>query len=364
MKIFTTPAAILFLIISFPYAQNKPDIDKAVTFSLKQLTKSINEVPEGSYPIRTKGIGKWELVPASNWTSGFFPGCLWYGYELSGDSHHDTGFMIYDSFGNGYRLTGNEKYKPVILQTAKSLASLYNEKVGCIQSWPGDFQVIVDNMMNLELLFWSAKNGGEKSHYDIAVSHAYKTIENHLREDGSAFHVVHYNPETGEVVKKRTHQGYADSSAWARGQAWGIYGFTMCYRETGDTNLLNTAEKMAKYFIDNLPEDYVPYWDFCLPENYEKRYKDASAAAIALSAFLELRNYVDNSAEYDSVINGMMNSLINNYMAEGTESSGIINHTAYNVNNENVYDWDASTIWGDYYFLESLIRYRQMSEAQ
>lgn len=354
--------------------------DEVVEYSLSKLSKSIIEIPNESYPIRTNGSGEWKLTTASGWTSGFFPGCLWYANKLKPDSnffnsailftegleeqqfntkHHDVGFMMYNSYGHAFEETNIESYKNIILQSANSLSTRYNSNVGCIQSWNGEFQVIIDNMMNLEILFWASKNGESSNLYDIAVSHAYKTIENHVREDGSSYHVVHYDSITGEVIKKRAAQGYSENSTWARGQAWGIYGFTMCYRETQDINFLNTAISMADYYIANLPNDYVPYWDFNLPEDYDKKYKDASAATITLSALLELRNYTNNAEKYDSVIRNIYNSLVENYLSTGTNSRGIINHCAYNVNSSDPFDWDASTIWGDYYFMESLIRYSE-----
>jgi unsaturated chondroitin disaccharide hydrolase len=193
----------------------------------------------------------------------------------------------------------------------------------------------------------------------MAKSHAYKTIENHIRDDGGSYQVVKYDALTGEVIEKWTVEGYSVNSTWARGQAWGIYGFTMCYRETGDIEFLNTAVKMADYFIDHLPVDFIPYWDLDLPVENTKYYRDASAAAIALSALLELSDYVLNSSKYSEAANKIINSLVKKYLSIGTNSSGILLHCAYNVNSTNPYDWDASTIWGDYYFLEALKRYNQ-----
>lgn len=357
-------------------------IQNALDYSLFKLRNSLSEIPIDNYPIRTKGLGEWELTSPSEWTSGFYPGCLWYAYQLSNDTSwvldannftegleeqkfntgtHDLGFMIFNSFGNGYKILNDDEYKGVVLQAANSLATRFNPIVGCIQSWNGEFQVIIDNMMNLELLFWASKNGGGGDLYDMAVSHAYKTIENHIREDGSSFHVVVYDDQTGEVIEKRTAQGYSVNSTWARGQAWGIYGFTMCYRETMDINFLNIAIKMADYFIDNLPGDFVPYWDFNLPINQNKKYRDASAAAIALSGLLELSNYVINSSKYSGTANNIIVSLANNYLSVGTNSSGILLHCAYNVNSSNPYNWDASTIWADYYFLEAIKRYNNLT---
>jgi hypothetical protein len=350
---------LLLPLLYFPAASaqiSDSEYERVVKFCINRLSESVQEVPAHMYPIRTKGIGPWEVTEPSTWTSGFFPGCLWYAYKLQPGKNlldnairwtedlenqqyntgsHDIGFMMLNSYGNGYTLADKAEYKNIILQSAASLSSRYNSTVGCIQSWNGEFQVIIDNMMNLELLFWAAKHGGNNKYYNMAVRHAYTTIQNHIREDGSCYHVVVYDTTTGKVITKRTAQGYSDSSAWARGQAWGLYGFTVCYRETHAPIFLKTAITMAQYFINNLPQDYIPFWDFKLPADTDKKFKDASAAAILLS-------------------------LIDNYLTDKTHSSGIILHCAYNVNSLNPFDWDASTIWGDYYFLESLVRYKDV----
>ena len=354
------------------------DLQDVVTFSVGQLVNSIDEVPSDRYPIRTTEGGVWELRGPESWTSGFFPGLLWqatrfrdnpdlvdaamhYTHGLEEQQyntlHHDVGFMILNSYGHAYREKGKPEYREIILQGAESLSTRYNSTVGAIQSWSGDFPVIIDNMMNLEILFWAAENGGDESFYDIAVEHAYTTLEHHVRDDGSSYQVVEFDEETGEVTGKRTVQGYDTGSAWSRGQAWGVYGYTMAYRETGDSTFLETAEKMADFFIKHLPSDYIPYWDLLLPDDDDRRYRDTSAASILLSALLELKSYVDDPAVYDSVIDGMMESLKNNYLAANTPSSGILLESAYIVHSEDPYDRSASTIWGDYYFMESLIRY-------
>jgi unsaturated chondroitin disaccharide hydrolase len=357
---------------------NEGTIEQTIDYSINQLQKSLSKIPKSNYPFRTDGTGEWILTPPSEWTSGFYPGCLWFAFELSRDtswishadeilagiesqqfntSTHDLGFMIFNSFGNGYRITGNNHYKDVILQAANSLATRFNPIVGCIQSWDGEFNVIIDNMMNLELLFWASKNGGSQSYFDMAKSHAYKTIENHIRHNGSSYQVVKYNALTGEVIDKWTVGGYSVNSTWTRGQAWGIYGFTMCYRETGDIAFLNTAIKMADYFIDHLPADFIPYWDLDLPEENTKYYRDASAAAIVLSGLLELSSYMGTNSKYGVMAGNILSSLMNNYLSVGTNSNGILLHCAYNVNSNDPQDWDASTIWGDYYFLEAMKRY-------
>lgn len=357
------------------------DFPEVIQFTKAKLTASVNETPSGKYPIRTMGIGKWEFTNPNEWTSGFFPGALWYSYMLTNDEqinahadyftiglkgqefhtdNHDVGFMIFSSFGNGYKVNQSEEYKNIILQGANSLASRYNPTVGSIQSWNGEFQVIIDNMMNLEILFWAAKNGGSQSLYDIAVSHANNSIKDHIREDGSSYHVVVYDPVTGEVDYKRAAQGYDVNSCWSRGQAWGIYGFTMCYRETNDEKYLAAAKKMADYFIENLPFDYIPYWDFKLPENYDKNFRDASAASIACSALFELGKILGKESKYYSTGVNILISLNNNYLSINTASSGLLLHGAYNVNSSNPNDWDASTIWGDYYYMEALWRYKNL----
>lgn len=358
-------------------------IRKAEAYSLSQLKKSLNSIQLYNYPIRTNGVGDWEATAPSGWTSGFFPGCLWYAYKLSNDSFwiesaknfteglngqqfntsdHDIGFRIFCSYGNGYKVLGNEDYKIVGLQAANSLATRYNPNVGCIQSWNGKFQVIMDNMMNLELLFWASRNGGSQQLYNIAVSHAYKTLSNQIRADGSSYQLVVYDSLSGKLIERKTVQGYSDSSTWSRGQAWGIYGFTMCYRETNDIIFLNTARKMADYFIDHLPSDYVPYWDLNLPDSDNRKFKDASAASIASSGLFELSRYGNYSSKYYNSAVKILNSLIDNYLSINTGSSGILLHCAYNVNSINPFDWDASTIWGDYYFLEALSRYLNLAD--
>ncbi len=357
-----------------------PMVDQAQKYALSQLKKSLNEVTVGEYPKRTFGEGAWQLTKPTEWTSGFFPGCLWLAYQLSGDSSwiepaqefteglteqqyntktHDIGFMMFNSFGNGYKHNHSDDYKKIIIQSAKSLATRYNDNTKCIQSWNGDFQVIIDNMMNLDILFWAAKNGGGKALYNIAVTHANTTIKNHIRDDYSTFHVIVFDTVTGDVIQRKTHQGYADNSTWARGQAWGVYGFTVCFRETRDSTYLEAAINLADYFINALPDDFIPFWDLNLPDDYDRKFKDTSAASIFVSGLLELRKYVQNTDRYDEVALNILTNLITKYLTKGTNSSGILLHSAYNVNSENKYDWDASTIWGDYYFLEALKRYQE-----
>ncbi len=266
----------------------------------------------------SEGETQWTTVKVSDWTSGFYPGVLWLAYEYSGNEmvrakaelftlplhevafgvaeDHDIGFMIYLSYGNGYRLTGNPAYKHAMLSAADTLATLYNPAVGTIHSWPFnktyEHNTIIDNMMNLELLFWASKNGGDQRLADIAVRHAEVTQEHIVRPDYSAYHLGAFSKD-GKFIQGKTHQGYADDSMWARGQAWGIYGFAVSFRESGREDFLTTSTKMADLFLSRLPEDGVPYWDYDVP-SIPDAPKDASASAIAASGMLELYLILDN----------------------------------------------------------------------
>ena len=355
--------------------------DQAWQFSAEQLDATIDEIrnnasrhPKITNSVQADGNGRWITSKRHGWTSGFFSGCLWLMYERTGNQawlekaekwtadlesqkyntgDHDVGFRMFCSYGNGVRINPNEKYKKVLLKSANSLSQRYNARIGCIKSWDwtGNFAVIIDNMMNLELLLWASKNGGENELADMAVNHADKTIENHVREDGSTYHVVDYNDD-GSVNLKRTHQGYSDESTWSRGQSWGLYGYTMMYRETGEQRFLDTALLMADYVIENLPEDYVPYSDFDAP-NIPDCEKDASAAAIACSALLELGQYSDNPV-YLTTAENMLRSLIENYLAKGTDYSSILHRASQFWG-----DAERGTSYADYYFLEALSRYEK-----
>jgi unsaturated chondroitin disaccharide hydrolase len=359
-------------------------VDHAITFATAQMNNTVASFGDSVlYPRSTGNDGRWQTVPPRDWTSGFFPGCLWYLSDLQNDSlfqklakrwtvgltdqqyltqTHDVGFIIFDSFGKGYEFTGDKSFKPVILQAARSLMTRYNPHVGCIKSWDGrkwGYPVIIDNMMNLELLFWASQNGGTRAMYEAAVSHARKTAENHIRPDGSTYHVVDYDTSTGNIIVKETHQGYANESVWARGQAWAMYGFTMAYRYTHEPEFLDVAEKTANWFITQLPADHVPYWDFQSP-SIPNDERDVSAAAIAASALLELTEYMADPAikvHYRNSAISIINSLCSpEYLAEGTSSSGILNHAVGNHPKNS--EINVSLIYADYYFLEALSRYR------
>lgn len=334
---------------------------------------------------RTIENGKLKLIVSGDWTSGFFPGQLWELFELTGDvkwkakadsmttllekeqfngNSHDVGFKVYCSYGSGFKLTNDAHYKEVIIQAAKTLAKRFNKTVGCIRSWDQNKQVwqypvIIDNMMNLELLFAATRLSGDSTFYNIAVSHANTTLKNHFRKDFSSYHVVDYDTITGAVIQKMTHQGYSGESAWARGQAWGLYGYTMCYRETKNNNYLLQADSIAAFILHhpNLPKDLIPYWDYDDPK-IPNVSRDVSAAAITASALYELSNYSKQGKLYQKAADEILLNLTQYYRSAIGENKGFIllHSTGHRPANSEV---DVPINYADYYYLEALLRSKQ-----
>lgn len=330
----------------------------------------------------------------ADWRSGFFPGSMWYLYELTGDStlvplaekyteaiaeaqnltsHHDIGFIINCSYGNGRRFVKSAEYDSVLVQAAKSLCTRFRPDAGVIQSWntsPGSWQasrgwtcpVIIDNMMNLELLFEATKISGDSTFYNVAVAHANTTLKEHFRDNGSCYHVVDYNPANGEVFSRQTGQGYADESAWSRGQAWAIYGYTMCYRETGDQRYLDQAIKTFDFMRNhaNATADKIPYWDMDAPD-VPNEPRDASAAAVIASALYELSTYpVENPGQYKDYADDIMISLSSDeYTAKpGENGRFILKHSTGSIPHNS--EVDVPLNYADYYYLEALKRKRDI----
>lgn len=361
-----------------------------------QSRMMLNEVPlvkKGKRELvspRTIEKGELKLVSAKDWTSGFFPGVLWFLHQYTGKAEwkknaltytaniedekinagtHDMGFKIYCSFGNGYHQTHDAHYKEVIIQSAKTLATRFNKKAGVIRSWDHHkeqwrYPVIIDNMMNLELLFEASKLSGDRSLYDIAVSHANTTMKNHYRADHSSYHVIDYDTATGAILKRNTHQGFADESAWSRGQAWGLYGYTMCYRETKNKAFLAQAEAISEYMLKhpNMPADLVPYWDFNAPK-IPNEPRDVSAAAIMASGLYELSTYSRNGKKYRAAADKIIENLTNQYRSPIGESHGFIllHSTGSKPSNSEV---DVPINYADYYYLEALLRASKWKPAK
>lgn len=365
--------------------------DTQLRFLLKNTEQARKEKKDKSkfMPRCVEKDGSLRLVGMYDWCSGFFPGSLWQMYEYSHDPFwrekavsntwkieevkhhkgtHDLGFMMYNSFGQAYRLTGEQSYRDVIIQSAKTLATRFNEKVGCIRSWswgtPDRWQyaVIIDNMINLELLFEASRLTNDKRYYQMAVSHANTTMAHHFREDGSSYHVVDYNPEDGKVIKRITHQGLFDESVWSRGQAWGLYGFTMCYRYTHDETYLRQAQKIAKFFFSqkDMPQDMIPYWDMRDPQ-IPNAPRDASAAAVFASGLYELATYSDAALakEYRRIANHIILSLESGYQPQpGTMQGFLLLHSTGNYPAKD--EIDVPINYADYYYLEALHRSKRM----
>lgn len=333
----------------------------------------------------------------SDWRSGFFPGSLWYLYELSGDQallplarkytqaiqqaesltfHHDIGFMVNCSFGNGFRLTQDTAYSNTLVRAAKSLSTRFRPQAGIIQSWNTDSgwmsergwecPVIIDNMMNLELLFEATKLSGDSTFYHIAVSHADRTLAEQFRNDGSCYHVVDYSLQDGSVRSRQTAQGYADESAWSRGQAWAIYGYAICYRETKDRKYLEQSLKTFNFMRNHprMPEDLIPYWDMDAPK-IPNEFRDVSSASCMASALYEISTFdVPDAKQYKEYADKIMESLSTpNYRAEiGSNGGFLLMHSVGSIPHNS--EIDVPLNYADYYWLEGLKRKKEIEEAK
>lgn len=357
---------------------------------LDAAVDSVSALKDGrpQYPRSIRKDGSLWTSSYRWWCSGFYTGSLWYVYEYTREDSfknlalkyqagleplrfrkgdHDVGFQLMCSYGNCLRLTSDTSCIPVLIDGASSLAASFSPKVGCTRSWnfgEWSFPVIIDNIMNLELLLKTAELCRSDSLRNIALSHAYTTMKNHFREDKSCVHLVDYNPETGEVIRKQTVQGHSDNSAWSRGQAWALYGYTMVYRFTKDKQMLDQAVSIAEYLLPRLPEDGVPFWDYDSP-NIPNDVKDASAAAIMASALIELSTFVDSekSSRYLVAAETMLRTLASEtYLAaEGSNHGFLLRHCTGNMSENS--EIDAPLTYADYYFLEALLKYRSLKNC-
>ena len=378
------------------------DTDKELSYCSQQVDKALNEIIEedSTYDFTMEprnileGEYSWKCRKAASeeWCSGFWPGILWMDYAYTKDDNirkaaegyteslsflekqpvydHDLGFLVINSFLKGYEQTQNENYKRIALACANKLSTLFNPTVGTILSWPrhvkdyGGHNTIMDNMMNLELLYWASENGGNKNLRNIATKHAETTMKHHFRDDGGCYHVAVYDTLDGHFIKGVTHQGYADSSLWARGQSWAIYGYTMVYRYTKEQRFLNFAQKVTDLYLQRLQEtsnDWVPIWDMDDPRGLEAP-KDASAACVVASALLELYQYVDakKGTVYRSAAENMLRDLSSDrYQSRNKNVSFLMHSTGHHPAGSEV---DASIIYADYYYIEALLRLKQIKK--
>lgn len=367
---------------SFQHAEQQTRVMlSSVAEALQNGSKVKNVTPVAPRTLRDKDL---VLVPARDWTSGFFAGELWYLYEythakawrqeastftakLEGEKMngktHDMGFKMYCSYGNGYRLTKNPAYADILVQAAKTLTTRFKPAAGILRSWDHNADkwkcpVIIDNMMNLELLFFATRITGDSSYYKIAVSHARTTMKNHFRADYSSYHVVDYDTVTGQVIKKNTHQGFSHESAWARGQAWGLYGYAMCYRETQDPAFLEQSRHIAEYIFNhpNLPTDLIPYWDFNAP-GIPNEPRDVSAAAVIASGLYELSTFtsVKEGKSLRAKANRILETLATKYTSPAGENKGfILLHSTGSKPAQS--EIDVPLVYADYYYMEALLR--------
>lgn len=386
-RTFYTPKTINYIMPQ----ERSIDIDEEFDFLLAEfliknnilsiiLTKTNKCLHLSGFPHITKN-GRWITTRDGYWTGGFWIGLLWLSYKITKDKFYeeaaynwakrlekrrfdktfDLGFIFYPSFVLGYRITGDEYFRNIALEASENLLATYHEKSKFIHTFIKEDgkkigRTIIDTMMNIPLLWWAYEETGNKIFYDIAYSHAMQTYREFIRSDYSTFHVIDFDLNTGETLRKTTVQGLNSSSCWSRGQAWAIYGYTTAYKTTRDNLFLETAKKLSDYFIKNLPTDYIPFWDFNDPK---ESVKDSSAAAIASSAFFTLYK-LSNDNKYKKIAEKILNSLIERYVSWNRYKDGILKYGCFHKPAD--LGVNESLIWGDYYFVEAFLKFRGVIE--
>ncbi|MCU4157738.1 glycoside hydrolase family 88 protein [Carboxylicivirga sp. A043] len=407
-QLFILFAAIILIVLQSCCNTDKAFIEDNVQFAEQQLNNAVNAIEkDGKFPRSIKKDRTVGFVGAYDWTSGFFPGSLWYLYELSGNEqwkqeaqrtthwlekiqhftgNHDIGFMLSCSYGNGFRLTNNPDYQTILINGAESLSTRYDSITKVIRSWDfkggtkdghvWQYPVIIDNMMNLELLFLASDFSGNEKYRNIAIQHANTTIKNHFRDDFSTYHVVDYDTISGAIRGRYTHQGLSHESSWARGQAWGLYGYTMCARETGDASFLQQAEHIADYIMHhpNLPADKVPLWDYhakdttFYPTWIEKlpplteAWRDASAATITCAALFDLSQLSETKgADYYQFAERLLHNLSQHYRSTSNKYF-VLEHSVGNLPSNS--EVDVPINYADYYYLEALVKFKNLTSSK
>ncbi len=368
-----------------PYKENTLDI--AIKAALEKIDFALEGFGDYGFPTGASKGNVYEMIPNEfGWHTGFWTGILWLAYELTGDEkykriathhvdtfltriekkfsieHHDMGFLYSPSCVAAYKLLGNETGKEAALKAADNLISRYHEKGEFIQAWgylddPGAYRLIIDCLLNIPLLYWASEVTGDGKYEEIAYKHFKSTMANIIREDASTYHTFYFDYETGAPSHGETAQGYADNSAWARGQAWGIYGTMLTRIYKNDNDAIEGCKRLLNYMLNRLPDDYVPYWDLVFTEGDEPR--DSSAAAITVCAVMELIKFLPDSDPdknlYENAAKHIMQSLYENYRANTDEkSNGLLLHAVANKSSGN--GVDECNSWGDYFYMEALVR--------
>lgn len=361
---------------------NQIQLQKAVRYCISQVDKAI-ETLGNDYPAPVSENSVYpSLSPYISWTSGFFSGMIWLAYEFTGEErykqkalsqvddyykriverldvdHHDMGFLYSPSCVAAYKLTGDEKAKEAALLAADNLCLRFQEKGQFLQAWgemgaKDNYRLIIDCLLNLPLLFWANEMTGEERYRQVALSHLHTAVKCVIRPDGSTYHTYFFNPETGAPAYGETAQGYSANSIWARGQAWGIYGLALAYKQTRKQELKGKFIQVTNVFLENLPSDDVPAWDMIFTDT--DTLKDSSAATIAVCGILEMSRHCKLPEHFLKKAQDMMKALQKDYLTEDIpESNGILKHAVYTMpGNSGV---DECNIWGDYYYMEALMR--------
>ncbi|HAT4314093.1 TPA: glucuronyl hydrolase [Clostridium perfringens] len=365
----------------------RAEVKNAIDLVIKQIDANM-EYFKDKFPSSATKNNEYGIIENIEWTDGFWTGLLWLAYEYTGDKkyreladknvtsfknrvekdieldHHDLGFLYSLATVSGYKLTGSEDAREASIKAANKLISRYQEKGEFIQAWgelgsKDHYRFIIDCLLNIPLLYWASDETGDAKYRNIANKHFVTSCNNVIRDDASAFHTFYMDNETGKPLRGVTRQGYSDDSAWARGQAWGVYGIPLNYRYTRNESCFNLYEGMTNYFLNRLPKDNVCYWDLIFNDG-DDHSKDSSAAAIAVCGMHEMNKYLpevdENKEVYKYAMHNILRSLIENYMNPEIEpGKPVLLH--------GVYSWhsgkgvDEGNIWGDYFFLEALIRF-------